>query len=152
MKLNSIEAKNNKYIISVTFKDENSEQDFLLQIVNLLKGKMQMNCMISELDVSYEYYENYFHKSHCYTIDDITQAHIFAYDVTFDEIELVISNWGFYTLDAAIALGNVDLTIQEGHSIEYLKTLPIFIQQVLDCSLLIILDECHYESFMEFMS
>lgn len=152
MKINSVECDNNRYSISITFNNEHEERKFLIQIVNLFRENFRMNCMILDLDVCYECYKSYFSNEHCYTIDDITRAFIFAYDVTYNEVETVISNWGYYTLDAAIAFGDVDLAEQNDHSAERLKSMPIYIQQILDYSLFIVIDEQYYKSFMTLLN
>lgn len=154
MRVNSLKYINNKYCLSVTFSDEFEEQKFLLNMLSNLKKLLPVNCMITELDTSYSIYEKYFVRKNFYVFDRLTTASIFAFDLNLEEIQDVVSNWGYITIDAIFALGAVDYKVKKLRldCINILQSLPIVITQVLDNSIVITAEKCFFEYISNFLN
>lgn len=110
--------------------------------------------MITDLDTDCPLYEAYFEKNNYYVFDRLTTASIFAFDLTSNEIQDVISNWGYFTIDAVFALGTVDDTVKSKKldCTDILKSLPIVIAQVLDSSIDITIDQCYYKELSQILA
>ena len=147
MRINSINKKDERYFLDITFSNEDEVQDFLKKILVSLKDLLSVNCMITDLDTSYKMYIDYFPRKNYYIVDRITRASIYAYELNDMETGNVVSNWGFYTYDAILAFGKLetDYIEQKSDCMEALKRMPIVINQVLDCSLDISIEKYYYE-------
>lgn len=147
MQINSIKHINNKCYLSITFLDEDEERIFLQKALNQLKSSLPINCMLTDLDTSYSLYEAYFNRDNYYVFDRLTTVSIFAFDLNETEVENVLSNWGYYTIDAVFALGILDGKVKEHRCdvADILKTMPVVISQVLDNSVDIVIEQCYYE-------
>lgn len=109
--------------------------------------------MLTDLDTDYSTYEEYFEKNNYYVFDRLTTASIFAFDLTSTEIQEVISNWGYFTIDAMFALGIVDDEVKKKKldSTNIFKSLPTVITQVLDNSIDITIDQRHFKYLSQFL-
>lgn len=153
MRVNSIQQHNdNKYCISITFPNEIEERIFLQKILNWFEKVLPVNCILTDLDTSYSTYEDYFGKNNYYVFERSTTASIFAFDLTSTEIQEVISNWGYFTIDAIFALGIVDDEVKKKKfdSTNIFKSMPAVITQVLDNSIDITIDQCYYKDLSQF--
>lgn len=152
MKINSKVKVYNRYYINVTFKNEIEEHTFLYDIITYLKKFLPVNCLITDLDTSCSAYEEYFIRGNYYVFDRVTLLSIFAFDLNQTEIQNVISNWCYYTIDAMFSLGVVDseLKHQKLDKTHELKSMPVVITQVLDYSLEIDLEYCYFEKLSKF--
>ena len=152
MRINSINKKDERYFLDITFSNEDEVQDFLKKILVSLKDLLSVNCMITDLDTSYKMYIDYFPRKNYYIVDRITRASIYAYELNDMETGNVVSNWGFYTYDAILAFGKLetDYIEQKSDCMEALKRMPIVINQVLDCSLDISIEKYYYEKMQGF--
>lgn len=153
MRVNSIKQKKGRYFVSITFCDENEERNFLQNLIGHFGAFLPVNCMLTDLDTSYSAYEEYFPRENYYVFHCLTSASIFAYELSQTEIQDVISNWGYYTIDALFALGVVGTEVKhhkpDGEN-EF-KSMPIVITQVLDNSLDINLDQYYFEEMSKFL-
>ena len=97
---------------------------------------------------------NYFLYNNYYVFDRLTTASIFAFDLTSNEIQDVISNWGYFTIDAVFALGIVDDELKKSNidCENVFKSLPIVIAQVLDSSIDITIDQCYYKELSQILA
>lgn len=154
MRINSIQHADNKYCLSITFPNEIEEHIFLQDILNRFGNVLPVNCMITDLDTDCPLYEAYFEKNNYYVFDRLTTASIFAFDLTSNEIQDVISNWGYFTIDAVFALGTVDDAVKSKKldCMDILKSLPIVIAQVLDSSIDITIDQCYYKELSQILA
>lgn len=153
MRINSIQHKNNKYCISITFSNEFKERIFLQKILNWFEKVLPVNCMLTDLDTSYSLYKKYFEKNNYYVFERSTTASIFVFDLTSLEIQDVISNWGYFTIDAMFALGIVDDEVKKKihDCTNIFKSLPIVITQVLDNSIDIAINQRYFKEFSNFL-
>lgn len=154
MRINSIQQHNdNKCCISITFPNEIEERIFLQKILNWFEKVLPVNCILTDLDTSYSTYEEYFGKNNYYVFERSTTASIFAFDLTSTEIQEVISNWGYFTIDAIFALGIVDDEVKKKKldSTNIFKSMPAVITQVLDNSIDITIDQCYYKALSQFI-
>lgn len=153
MRVNSIQHNDNKCCISITFPNEIEERMFLQKILNWFEKVLPVNCMLTDLDTSYSTYEEYFRKNNYYVFDRLTTASIFAFDLTSTEIQEVISNWGYFTIDAIFALGIVDDEVKKKKldSTNIFKSLPAVITQVLDNSIDITIDQRYFKDLSQFL-
>lgn len=149
MHVNSIKHNDNKYYLSVTFLDEIEERIFLQNILNWFGKILPVNCILTDLDTSCSTYEEYFNRNY-YVFDRLTTSSIFAFDLNSTEVQDVISNWGYFTIEAIFALGTVDDEVknQKLDSTNIFKSMPIVITQVLDNSIDIIIDQYYLEIFL----
>ena len=153
MKINSKVHIDNRYYLSVTFKDEIEEHIFLYNIITYLDKYLPVNCLITDLDTSCLMYEEYFIRDNYYVFDRLTSVSIFAFDLNQAEVKNVICNWCYYTIDAMFALGVIDSKIkyQKLDIMHELELLPVVITQVLDNSLEIDLEYCYFEKLSKFL-
>ncbi len=142
MRINSIKQDENKIHLSITFYNESEERAFLQKLESKFGSVLPIHCMITDLDTICPMYEEYFPRGNYYVIDHITTLSIFAFQLNHTEVCDVISNWGYYTLDAILALGNLN-----SDRVNELKSLPIVVSQVLDYSLSIEIERCFYQKF-----
>lgn len=152
MRINSVKQINNRCYLSITFLNEIEERIFLQKIIIWFGKMLPVNCILTDLDTSYSVYEEYFIRENYYVFDRLTTASIFAFELNQTEIQDVISNWGYYTIDAIFALGVVDaeLKCQKHDATNKLKSMPIVIAQVLDNSLDIYLDLYYFDDMSKF--
>lgn len=152
MKINSKVKIHNRYCINVTFKNEIEEHIFLNDIVTYLGKFLPVNCLITDLDTSCVAYEEYFNRGNYYVFDRVTLLSIFAFDLNQADIQNVISNWCYYTIDAMFSLGVIDseLKYQKLDKTYQFKLMPVVITQVLDYSLEINLEHCYFEKLSKF--
>ena len=110
--------------------------------------------MLTDLDTSYSAYEKYFAGHNYYIYDRSTTASIFAFDLAPTEIQKVISNWGYFTIEAMFALGIIENAVKKKKldSTNAFQCLPITITQVLDSSVDITIDQCHFKDLSQFLS
>ena len=153
MRVNSIQHNDNKYCLSITFPNEIEERIFLQKILNWFEKVLPVNCMLTELDSSHSLYEEYFGRNNYYVFDRLTTASIFAFDLTSTEIQEIISNWGYFTIDAIFALGIVDDEVKKKKLdiTNIFKSLPAVITQVLDNSIDITIDKCYFKDLSQFL-
>lgn len=153
MRVNLISNNTFKRYLSITFIDEIEEHIFLKNILALLGKKLPVHCMITDLDTSYLLYEKYFKREKYYVFDRLTTVSIFAFELDATEIQNVISNWGYYTIDAIFALGVLDNDVKNPKldSTNILKSMPIVIAQVLDNSIEIAIDQCYFKDVSQFL-
>lgn len=153
MQINSIQHNDNKCCLSITFPNEIEERIFLQNVLNWLEKVLPVNCMLTDLDTSYSTYVKYFEKNNHYIFDRLTTASIFAFDLTSTEIQEVISNWGYFTIDAMFALGTVDGEIRNKKldCSNIFKSLPAVITQVLDYSIDITINQRYYKDLSRFL-
>ena len=153
MRFNSIKHNDNRFYLSITFPNEIEERIFLQKILNRFEKILPVNCMLTDLDTSYSAYEEYFRKNNYYVFDRLTTASIFAFDLTSTEIQEVISNWGYFTIDAIFALGIVDNEVKKNKLdiTNILKSLPAVFTQVLDNSIDITIDQRYYKNLSQFL-
>lgn len=153
MRFNSIKHNDNRFYLSITFPSEIEERIFLQKILNRFEKILPVNCMLTDLDTSYSAYEEYFRKNNYYVFDRLTTASIFAFDLTSTEIQEVISNWGYFTIDAIFALGIVDNEVKKNKLdiTNILKSLPAVFTQVLDNSIDITIDQRYYKNLSQFL-
>lgn len=154
MRVNSIQYKGDKYRLSITFSNEIEEHIFLQNTLNWFGKILPVNCMLTDLDTSYSFYEEYFAGHNYYVYDRSTTASIFAFDLTPTEIQEVISNWGYFTIEAMFALGIIENAVKKKKldSTNAFQCLPITITQVLDSSVDIAIDQCHFKDLSQFLS
>lgn len=155
MRVNSIKKNNKKYKLSVTFCNESEERVVLQDIIFYFENSLSINCMITDLDTSYFVFESYFPRQNYYVFDRITSSTIFAFRLNHDEVFDVISNWGYYTLDAKFSLGSIELPNLDKKHVDYLykfESMPIVITQVLDSSLHIVFDERYFDEIVDFFT
>jgi len=150
MRVNSLKHDENKCCLSITFLDETEEHIFLGKILNCLKKILEVNCMIKDLDTCCSLYEMYFEKGNYYFFEQSTTTSIFAFGLNSKEINNVISNWGYFTFDAIFALGPVDDEVkkQKRDCMNVLKSLPVVINQVLDTSIDITMEQCYFKNIV----
>lgn len=129
------------------------EHIFLQDILNRFGNVLPVNCMITDLDTDCPLYEAYFEKNNYYVFDRLTTASIFAFDLTSNEIQDVISNWGYFTIDAVFALGIVDDELKKSNidCENVFKSLPVVISQVLDYSIDIAVHQYYYKDISRFL-
>ena len=153
MRVNSMRHDNNQCCLRITFPNESEERIFLQEILNRFEKVLPVNCMLTDLDTNYSLYERYFERNNYYVFDRLTTASIFAFDLTSAEIQAVISNWGYFTVDAVFALGIVDAEVKNKKldGTKAFKSLPIVIAQVLDCSIDIIMDQRYFKDISRFL-
>ena len=153
MRINSMQHNYNKYCLSITFPNEIEEHIFLQDILNRFGNVLPVNCMITDLDTDCPLYEAYFEKNNYYVFDRLTTASIFAFDLTSTEIQDVISNWGYFTIDAVFALGIVDDELKKSNidCENVFKSLPGVISQVLDYSIDIAVHQYYYKDISRFL-
>lgn len=153
MRVNSIQHNDNKCRLSITFPNEIEEHVFLQNILNRFEKVLPVNCMITDLDTDYSTYEEYFGRNNYYVFDRLTTASIFAFNLTSSEIQEVISNWGYFTIDAIFALGTVydEVKKKKLDGTNIFKSLPIVITQILDNSIDITIDQCYFKDFSQFL-
>lgn len=154
MRVNSIQHNDNKCCLSIIFLNETEERIFLQNILNQFEKVLPVNCMLTDLDTSYSTYKEYFRNdNYYYVFDRLTTASIFAFDLTPIAIQEVISNWGYFTIDAMFALGTVDDDVKKKKlDITHIfKTLPVVITQVLDNSIDITIDQCYFNDISQFL-
>ncbi len=154
MRIHSIRNHDTKSCVRITFSNEDEERAFLQNLLNRFERVLPVNCMITDLDTSYSAYEAYFTSENYYVFDRLTTASIFAFDLTPNEIKNVVSNWGFYTVDAVFGLGSVDDGVKKKKLdiTDLLKKLPIVITQVLDNSMDITVEQHYFEGLSQFLS
>lgn len=142
-----------KYYLNITFIDEVEEQGFLKRILDWFGKSLPINCMITDFDTDYSLYKEYFEKSEYYVLDRITTQSIFAFKLNNEEVGNVISNWGYYTISALFALGEIDnKTINQRLDIsDLLMSMPIVISQILDNSIEIISDAYYLNDVVKFL-
>ena len=142
MRVNSRQCDDNRYRLSITFPNEIEERLFLQNILNRFAKILPVNCMLTDLDTSYSAYEAYFRRNNYYIFDRLTTVSIFAFDLASTEIQEIISNWGYFSVDAVFALGAIDDEVKkkklDGTNI--FESLPVVITQVLDNSIDITID------------
>ena len=150
MRINSINQKNNRWHISITFRNENEEKDFLKKIIEILVDFLPVNCVLTDLDTVFSMYKEYFPRHNYFVLDNITYASICAYKLNWDEIKDVISNWGYYTLDAMFVFGNFryEYKSQTFNCSEVIKCMPVVISQVLDYTLNINLEQQYFDKIL----
>lgn len=151
MKVNYIKHQESRCSLSITFCDEDEERVFIQKLINIFKEHFPVNCMLTDLDTDYFYYIQYFKRSNYYVFDRSTNVSIFAYELNHTEIQNVISNWGYYTIDALIAFGEfkTELKRKKLDAENELKTMPIVITQVLDFSINIIFHQIYLDEIAE---
>ena len=149
MLVNSKQHIDNKWCLSITFSNEIEERIFLQNILNRFEKILPVNCMLTDLDTDYSTYEEYFGRNNYYVFDRLTTASIFAFDLTSNEIQKVISNWGYFTIDAIFALGTVDDEVKKKKldNTNIFKSLPVVITQVLDYSIEITIEQRYFKDF-----
>lgn len=154
MRVNSIQYKRDKYRLSITFSNEIEEHIFLQNTLNWFGKILPVNCMLTDLDTSYSFYEEYFAGRNYYVYDRSTTASIFAFDLTPPEIQEVISNWGYFTIDAMFALGTMEGAVKEKEldRTSIFQSLPIVITQVLDSSVDITIDQFYFKELSQFLA
>lgn len=142
MRVNSRQCDDNRYRLSITFPNEIEECLFLQNILNRFAKILPVNCMLTDLDTSYSAYESYFRRNNYYIFDRLTTVSIFAFDLTSTEIQEIISNWGYFSVDAIFALGTIDDEVKKKKldSTNIFESLPVVITQVLDNSIDITID------------
>ncbi len=155
MRLNTIEQKLDRFFISITFEDEVKEQQWVKTVIGFFKKSgLQVNCEISELDTGCRSYEEFFETNY-YLYDRLTTISLFAFDLTDQQICDVVSNWGFYSIDAIFALGYVNADKQKKEQMnletEFLK-MPVVIRQVLDTTVDITIDSTYKTDLMQIIS
>ena len=153
MRVNSIQHNDNRYRLSITFPNEIEERIFLQNILNRFEKVLPVNCMITDLDTDYPIYEEYFERNNYYVLDRLTTASIFAFNLTSSEIQEVISNWGYFTIDAMFALGTVNDEVKKKKldSTNIFKSMPAVITQVPDYSIDITIDRCYFKDLSNFL-
>lgn len=153
MRINSIQHNYNKYCLSITFSDEFEEHVFLQNILNRFEKVLPVNCMITDFDTDCSLYEPYFERKNYYIFDRVVYSSIFAFDLTSTEIQDVISNWGYFTIDAVFALGTVDDELKKSNidCENVFKSLPVVISQVLDYSIDIAVHQYYYKDISRFL-
>ncbi|MBE6649614.1 MAG: hypothetical protein E7614_08900 [Ruminococcaceae bacterium] len=153
MKVNSIQHNDNKCCLSITFSNEIEERIFLKNILNWFEKVLPVNCMLTDLDTSYSIYEQYFRRNNYYVFDRLTTASIFAFDLTSSEIQEVISNWGYFTIDAIFAIGTIDDEVKKKKldNTHIFKSLPAVITQVLDYSVDITIEQRYFKNLLQFI-
>lgn len=154
MRVNSIQYKGDKYRLSITFSNEIEEHIFLQNTLNWFGKILPVNCMLTDLDTSYSAYEKYFAGHNYYIYDRSTTASIFAFDLTPTEIQKVISNWGYFTIEAMFALGIIENAVKkkELDRTSIFQSLPIVITQVLDNSVDITIDQFYFKELSQFLA
>ena len=154
MRMNSIQHKGDKYRLSIAFSNEIEERIFLQNTLNWFGNILPVNCMLTDLDTSYSFYKEYFVGHNYYVYDRSTTASIFAFDLTPPEIQEVISNWGYFTIDAMFALGTIEDAVKkkELDSTNAFQCLPITITQVLDSSVDITIDQFYFKELSQFLA
>lgn len=154
MRINSIRKSDNRCCFSITFNAENDERIFLKNLIQHFEKDLSVNCMLTDLDTSYMVYEKYFNRDNYYVIDHGTSASILAFELNHQEIEDVISNWGYYTFAAVLFLGSFKTEFMniKPNCIEKLESFPIVIHQVLDTSLDINLTHYYYEEISHLLT
>ena len=155
MRLNTIERKSDRFFISITFEDEIKEQQWLRTVIDFFKKSgLQVNCEITDLDTICRSYEEFFETNY-YLYDRLTTISLFAFDLTNQQIYDVVSNWGFYSIDAIFALGsiNADKLKKERMNIEpaFLE-MPVIFRQVLDTTVDITIDSVYKTDLMQIIS
>jgi hypothetical protein len=127
------------YSFTVTFFNEEDERVFLHKIKKLF-CKYVVSSLIHDLDVDIELYKRYF-QPNTYSIfeENPTQPYITCSTLDSKAIDLVIENWGYYTLDAylywskeGIEFHNNGLDKEDCYFMNYSD---LTIRQVLDLSL-----------------
>ena len=153
MRVNSRQCDDNRYRLSITFPNEIEERIFLQNILNRFEKVLPVNCMITDLDTDYPIYEEYFERNNYYVLDRLTTASIFAFNLTSSEIQEVISNWGYFTIDAMFALGTVNDEVKKKKldSTNIFKSMPAVITQVPDYSIDITIDQCYFKDLSNFL-
>lgn len=153
MRINSVNRDSDRCFLSITFCNESEERNFLKKIIDGFDDTLAVNCIITDLDTIYSMYKTYFPRCNYCVFDHLTYASIYAYELNHGEIEDVISNWGYYTIDAMFLLGESDLKVkkQKDDCLQELKSMPIVITQVLDFSLNIDLEPCYFEKILKFL-
>ncbi len=148
-----IKKEDGKYYVSITFSHETEEHLFLSNILTMFGRTLPVNCMITDLDTSYPHYEAYFERDNYYIFDRVTKASIFAYRLNQAEIERIISNWGYYTIDAMFSLGvcEDEVLIQKPDYTDGLRSMPIVITQVLDNSIEITVDQYYFDDISKLL-
>ena len=147
MLVNSVKHNNEKCYLSITFFNEIEEHIFLQNILYYFVKILPVNCVLTDLDTNCSTYERYFERNNYYVFDRLTTVSIFAFDLTWIEIKEVVSNWGYFTIDAIFALGTIDDELKN-HKLDItniFQSLPIVINQVLDNSVEIIINQCYFE-------
>ena len=152
--MNSIQHKGDKYRLSIAFFNEIEERIFLQNTLNWFGKILPVNCMLTDLDTSYSFYKEYFVGHNYYVYDRSTTASIFAFDLTPTEIQKVISNWGYFTIDAMFALGTIEDAVKkkELDRTSIFQSLPIVITQVLDNSVDITIDQFYFKELSQFLA
>lgn len=150
-----INRTNKKCSILITFYNEIEEQTFLKDLIFYFEKVLPINCMLTELDTSYCLYEKYFPRGNYYVFDQLTRSTIFAFQLNCSEVLDVISNWGYYTFDAKLCFGTIEMPDLNNTNYDYsskLEAMPIVISQILDYSLGISFDDCYYKKMSDFLS
>ena len=150
MRINSTSRKNDKWHISVTFYNENEERIFLKKLIEIFDDVLPVNCVLTDLDTVYPMYKEYFPRNNYFVLDNITYASLCAYKLNWDEIKDVISNWGYYTLDAIFMLGEFkpEYKSQKTNYSKEIECMPVIISQVLDYSLNIDLEQRYFDKML----
>ena len=153
LKINSIKQTIDRCYLSITFPDKITECNFLQNIITYFGETLPVNCILTDLDTGYSAYEEYFTRGNYYVFDRLTTASIFAFELNKTEIQDVLANWGYYTIDAMFVLGIVgaELKYQKLDITNELMFMPIVIDQVLDNSLDINLDLYYFEEILKFL-
>ena len=144
MQINYKKQHDGKCYFNITFIDEVEEQSFIKKILDWFGRLLPINCMLTDLDTDCLLYKDYFEKNKYYVFDRLTTLSIFAFKLNGEEVCNVISNWGYYTINAVFALGaiNNETIKQELDISDLLMSMPIVISQILDNSIEIISDIC----------
>ena len=130
----------NLYFISITFDDEFCERYFLYNVAKLFGKQYVMSTLIQDLDCMITCYKGYFSTSE-YVIWEHNPSHPFisATSLCLSEMESVIDNFGYYTLDAYIYWSKSKIDFEKALSNKsnyfYMDYSELSIRQVLDLSL-----------------
>jgi len=125
--------------ITATFHNEEVEREFLHNVAKVLNKEYIVSTLIHDLDVDISLYKNYF-QSTDFSIfeDDPTHPFLTCSVLDSQTLESVISNWGYYTLNAYLYWTKDVLDFKSAlHNTSdhfFMKCSALTIKQVLDLS------------------
>lgn len=110
--------------ISMRFKDELEEQDFIRFLVERIDSKLCRSVIINDLGVDIPKYKDYFHCPFSILDSDTPSPTIISTNIDGETMNNVLGNWGFYTFasyllwtrlpidDKLTAVENTEVTVK----------------------------------------
>ena len=83
--------------ISMSFEDEQGEQDFIRFLADRIDKKLCRSVIIHDLDADIPKYEDYFHCPFSILDSDTPSPTIISANIDWETMNNVLGNWGFHT-------------------------------------------------------